>query len=266
MAQMLRQRVSKGPNRINEARGFTLIEIIIAIAVSLIMIFAIGIAIESASRSSGGIERKVTAQQDVRGALEIMAMEIKMASYNPAFSTTIWRSDGNPGGANFCTTQSANQAYKGIQEATPNSITVEMDISGGLDANGNPEGNGALTENNEIIRYNFVQAGDDRYITRETNCGGGQPFLGDTIASGNPRTVRIINADADVNVPVFRYFDGQGVELLFVAGAGRACMPGCTADIRMIEITMAVETDEIDPSTGLTRRMIYKTRETLRNN
>jgi Tfp pilus assembly protein PilW len=253
----------------NDARGFTLVEIAISIAVSLIMIFAIGMAIESASRSSGGIERKVTAQQDVRGALELMAMEIKMASYNPSFSLTIWRSDGNPGGANFCTAQSANQGFLGIQEAQPNSITVEMDISGGTDANGNPDGNGALigavAETNEIIRYNFVQAGTDRYITRETNCGGAQPFLGDIIASGRPRTVRVINADADVLVPVFRYFDGQGVELLFAAGTGRVCMPGCSADIRMIEITLAVETDEIDPSTKLTRRMIYKTRETLRN-
>ena len=250
----------------NDSRGFTLVEIVIAIAVSLIMIFAIGMAIESASRSSGGIERKVTAQQDVRGALEIMALEIKMASYNPSFSTTIWQSDGTPGGANFCTTQSANQTYKGIQEAQQNSITVEMDVSGGLDANGNPDGNAALTENNEIIRYNFVQAGNDRYITRETNCGGPQPFLGDIIGSGRPRTARIINADADVNVPVFRYFDGQGVELLFAAGAGRVCMPGCSADIRMIEITLAIETEQIDTSTNLTRRMIYKTRETLRNN
>jgi prepilin-type N-terminal cleavage/methylation domain-containing protein len=252
----------------NDARGFTLVEIMIAIAVSLIMIFAIGMAIESASRSSGGMERKVTAQQDIRGALEIMALEVKMASYNPSLSTTVWRSDGNPGGANFCTTQSANQAYKGIQEATANSITVEMDVVGGLDANGNPDGNGALggADANEIIRYNFVQTGNDRYITRETNCGGAQPFLGDIIGSGRPRTVRVINADADVSVPVFRYFDGQGVELLFAAGTGRVCMPGCSADIRMIEITLAVETDEIDPSTGLTRRMIYKTRETLRNN
>jgi len=249
----------------NDARGFTLVEIAIAIAVSLIMIFAIGMAIESASRSSGGMERKVTAQQDVRGALEIMALEIKMASYNPSFAV-IWQSNGNPGTANFCTTPSANQAYKGIQEAAANSITVEMDVLGGLDGNGNPDGQGALTENNEIIRYNFVQTGNDRYITRETNCGGAQPFLGDIIASGRPRTVRVINADADVLVPVFRYYDGQGVELLFAAGAGRLCMPGCSADIRMIEITLAIETDEIDPSTGQTRRMIYKTRETLRNN
>jgi type II secretory pathway pseudopilin PulG len=260
---MLCRRVSNGANRMNDAKGFTLVEIAITICVSLIMLFAIGIAIESASRSSGGIERKVTAQQDVRGALEIMALEIKMASYNPSFSATVWRSDGNPGGgAAFCNTQSANQGFRGIQEATANSITVEMDISGGFDANGNPEGNGALTENNEIIRYNFVQAGADRYITRETNCGGAQPFLGDIIASGRPRTVRVINADGDVGVPVFRYFDGQGLELL---GAGRNCLPGCSADIRMIEITLAVETDEIDPSTGQTRRMVYKTRENLMN-
>ena len=252
----------------NDARGFTLVEIAISIAVSLIMIFAIGMAIESASRSSGGIERKVTAQQDVRGALEIMALEIKMASYNPSVSATIWRSDGNPGGANFCVTQSANQLFRGIQEATANSITVEMDVLGGVDGNGNPDGNGflilnPLTETNEIVRYNFVQTGNDRYITRETNCGGAQPFLGDIIASGRPRTVRIINADADVLVPIFRYFDGQGVELLFPAGgANDANIP----NIRMIEITLAIETDEIDPSTGRTRRMIYKTRETLRNN
>jgi prepilin-type N-terminal cleavage/methylation domain-containing protein len=254
----------------NDARGFTLVELMIAIAVSLIMILAIGMAIESASRSSGGIERKVTAQQDVRGALEIMALEVKMASYNPSFSTAIWQNDnsGLGGGAAFCTTpaSAAYQLYKGIQEATANSITVEMDISGGLDANGNPDGNGFLTEPNEIIRYNFVQVGADRYITRETNCGGAQPFLGDIMGSGRPRTVRIINADPDVLVPVFRYFDGQGVELLFAAGTGRVCMPGCSADIRMIEITLAIETDEIDPSTGLTRRMIYKTRETVRNN
>ena len=250
----------------NDARGFTLVEIAISIAVSLIMIFAIGMAIESASRSSGGIERKVTAQQDIRGALEIMSLEIKMASYNPSFSTTIWRSDGNPGGAgtNFCTTPSANQAYKGIQEATANSITVEMDISDGVGGDGNGFLIGAATETNEIIRYNYVSVNPDGYITRRTNCGGAQSFLGDSVANavlGIPRTVRVINVD--LGIPVFRYFDGQGVELLFPAGgANDANIP----NIRMIEITLAVETDEIDPSTRLTRRMIYKTRETLRNN
>jgi len=36
-------------------------------------------------------------------------------------------------------------------------------------------------------------------------------------------------------------------------------------NIRMIEITLAVQTDEIDPSTKQRRDMIYSTREVLRN-
>jgi len=44
---------------------------------------------------------------------------------------------------------------------------------------------------NEIIRYNYDMA--NQRITRETNCGGAQPFLGDTVASGNPRTVLVVN-------------------------------------------------------------------------
>ena len=246
-------------NCMNNTRGFTLIEILVATAVSMIMLIAIGMAIESAQRSTGGIERKVTAQQDVRSALQLMAMEIRMASYNPslAVNADIWRNTN-------CSFPAANPTYRGIQGATENSITVEMDIAG--DPSG--DGNGSLTEPNEIISYNYVMAGAERYITRETNCGGAQPFLGDAVASGNPRTVKVNNTD--VGIPIFRYFDGSMVQLLFTGPPTgpdqRVCMPGCTPDVRIIEITLAVETDEINPDTGLTRKMIYSTRETLRNN
>lgn len=235
------------------SRGFTLIEVLIAVAVSLIMLFAVGAAIESASRSSGGIERKVTAQQDVRAALELMAMEIRMASYNPTFANNnaIWR---NPA---TCAGITGNPLWRGMQVATANSITVEMDIADGAGG----DGQGVLTENNEIISYNYVSAGADRLITRNTNCGGAQPFLGDFVASGNPRTVRVINAD--LGVPLFRYFDGQGTlwAIDTATGANIAQIP----NTRMIEITLAVETDEINPDTMQRRRMIYSTREILRN-
>jgi len=243
----------------NNKRGFTLIEILVATAVSMIMLAAIGMAIQSAQRSTGGIERKVTAQQDVRSALELMAIEIRMASYNPivAPNASIWRN------ANCAAPPATNPAYRGIQGATANTITVEMDISDGAGG----DGQGALTENNEIISYNYVMAGTERYITRETNCGGAQPFLGDAVASGNPRTVRVNNTD--VGIPIFRYFDGNSVQLLFsgpTTGPNqRVCMPGCTPDVRVIEITLAVETDEIDPGTGKRRKMIYSTREFIRN-
>jgi len=251
----------------NDNRGFTLIEILVAIIVSLILVLAIGMAIESALKSSGGIERKVTTQQDVRGALELMAMEIRMASYNPTLADnhSIWiKSD--------CSGPSDNPSWKGIQAATANSITVEMDISDGTVGG---DGQGALTESNEIISYNYVSVDPERYITRATgsanNCGGAQPFLGDSMASKNPLTTRVINADLIPPIPIFRYFDGQGVELLSPAGPvtdplnQRVCMPGCIPDIRMIEITLAVETEQKNPDTKQPRRMIYSTRETLRN-
>lgn len=240
-------------------RGFTLIEILAAVAVSLIMLAAIGAAIESGLRSSGGIERKVTAQQDVRAALELMAMEIRMASYNPTFANdnALWI---NPAA---CAGNSVNPpSWRGIQTATADSITVEMDISDGA---GGGDGNGLImgapAENNEIISYNYVTADPNRLITRNTNCGGAQPFLGDFSASGNPRTVRVINFD--LGIPIFRYLDGQGNPLAIdtTTGANTAQIP----NIKMIEITLAVETDEINPDTKQRRRMIYTTREVLRN-
>jgi type II secretory pathway pseudopilin PulG len=237
----------------NNTRGFTLIEILVATAVSMIMLAAIGMAIQSAQRSTGGIERKVTAQQDVRAALELMAMEIRMASYNPTvnLNTNIWRN------ANCAAPPATNPTYRGIQGATQNTITVEMDISDGAGG----DGQGALTENNEIISYNYVTAGTERYITRETNCGGAQPFLGDLSTSGNPRTVRVINAT--LGIPIFRYFNGQG-NAIPVDGTANG-IPAQIPNIRMIEITLAVETDEINPDTGQRRSMIYSTRELIRN-
>jgi len=239
----------------SNSRGFTLIEILVAMAISLIMLFAVGAAIESASRSSGGIERKVTAQQDVRAALELMAMEIRMASYNPTFANNnaIWR---NPA---TCAGITGNPLWRGIQVATANSITVEMDISGSAGG----DGQGVLTENNEIISYNYVQAGGNQYITRETNCGGAQPFLGDAIGSLNPRAVRVINNDPLINIPIFRFFDGQGTLWAIDTATGANTVQ--ISNTRMVEITLAVETDEINPDTKQRRRMIYSTREILRN-
>ena len=62
-----------------EAKGFTLIELLITLVIAVILMMAIYGAINTAQRSTQGIERKVTAQQDARAAMELMAMEIRMA-------------------------------------------------------------------------------------------------------------------------------------------------------------------------------------------
>lgn len=244
-------------------KGFTLVEMLLAVLFGVIVMAGIGIAVQSVSRSGFSLERKVVAQQDVRAALEIMAMEIGMASYNPTFAaSTMWLNV-----ADCATAGTANN--KGIQTAATNSMTVEMDIAGS-----GTDGDGVLDDNNEIITYTYDTA--NQRITRSTNCGNAFDILGCIDANNNnrcdtynnnadnvPRGVRVVN-DQNGNgiidgaeVPVFRYYDA--------AGAVTASIP----DIRRIEITLVVEIDE----TGFTytttgtqkRRLVYSTSVIPRN-
>ena len=219
-------------------KGFTLIEILMALFVGLLLLGVVYISVESGQRSSMAIERKTIAHQDARAILEIMTTEIAMASFNPNFAANVWRDPGD------CVNISANQAYKGIQVATANSITLEMDILESSVVGDNP---------NEVIGYVYDFANER--VTRDVNCGGALSFLGDV--PGNARSVRVINQT--LGIPMFRYFDGLGSEI--AAGT----LPGSIPNIRRIEITLAVETEMVTPDTGTRRRMIYSTSVIPRN-
>ncbi len=124
-------------------KGFTIIELLVAIFIGSLIMLAVYGAVNMSQHTSSGIERKVIAQQDVRGALDLMALEIRMASYNQTLDNNIWR---NP---NDCTSGSANPTYKGIQVATANSMTIEMDI------NDTKVIDGTANNPNEIITYTY---------------------------------------------------------------------------------------------------------------
>jgi prepilin-type N-terminal cleavage/methylation domain-containing protein len=220
-------------------RGYTLVEMVISIAVGLVIIAVIYAAVNMGQRSTVNIERKVAAHQDARAALQLMSLEIQMASFNPTYAPNVWKDPGS------CTALSGNQNYRGIQAATASSISIETDVneSGVVGGSGNP---------NEIITYGYDAA--NQYITRETGCGGNMPFLGDR--PGDPRAVRVINTAA---VPVFRYYNAQGTE---ITSAG---LPAGIPNIARIDITVWVETEDIDPNSGQRRRMIYSTNVIPRN-
>jgi Tfp pilus assembly protein PilW len=230
--------------------GYTLVEMVISIAVGMVIIAAIYAVVNVGQRSTVNVERKVVAHQDARAALELMSLEIQMASYNPTRTPNIWVGPGN------CTTASVNQGYRGIQAATDSAITVEADISGpDVDGDGVGDSDGvAGGSSNEIITYAYDSV--NQYLTRSTNCGGNQPFLGDTAASGRPRVVRVINTAA---VPVFRYFNAQGTE---ITAAG---LPAGIPNIARIEITLWVETEDVDANSGQRRRTVYSTSVIPRN-
>jgi hypothetical protein len=123
----------------------------------------------------------------------------------------------------------------------------------------------------EIVRYEYL----NQYITREmANCksppvtrsaSAAFPFLGWDPSKGKLRTVRVINDE--LNLAVFRYYNGvgQGTELAIDCPTGKE--PSCSQipDIRRIDITLAVETAEMDPSTKSFKRMIYSTSALVRN-
>jgi type IV pilus assembly protein PilW len=225
------------------AGGFTLVELLMAVAVGLVLLGAIWSAVMAGQRSSVGIERKVTTGQDARIALEIMAAEIRMASFNPMFARGLWIDPASCSPA-------ANQGWRGIQEATSAAITIEMD----LDPDGQCGNSG-----NEIIRYAYDEPSGR--ITRETircasgirTSSGAQPFLGPILSNPAVRTPRVING----NVPLFRYYDGKGAEIVN--------LPAEIPRIRRVEIALLVESADADPRTGEPRRMAFSTSVMPRN-
>lgn len=226
---------------ISNNKGFSLVEMLLAVAISVLLMGGMMVAIQASTYATRTEEKKVTGQQDVRAVLGMMAMEIAMASYNPT-QQSVTRTDF---WLDTSCANSLNPTYKGIQEATDSALTVEMDIDGSTWIMG-------AGENNEVIRYVYNTA--DQYITRSTNCGAAQPFLGDTTASGRPRSVYVINNT--LNIPMFTYWDATGTQIVAPVTAN-------IPNIRRIDITLAVETD--DPNANKRQRMIYSTSVIPRN-
>jgi prepilin-type N-terminal cleavage/methylation domain-containing protein len=225
------------------SRGFTLVELLMAVVVGMVLLGAIWSAVIAGQRSAVGIERKITTGQDARSALEIMAAEIRMASFNPLFARGMWIDPAS------CS-QAANQNWRGIQEASATAVTIEMDLE--------PDGQ-CGNSGNEIIRYVYDAASGR--ITRETircasgirTSSGAQPFLGPIPSNPAVRTVRVING----GVPVFRYYDGKGAEVVN--------LPAEIPRIRRIEIVLVAESADADPRTGESRRTAFSTSVTPRN-
>jgi Tfp pilus assembly protein PilW len=222
--------------------GYTLVEVVISIAVGMIIIGAIYAAVIASQRFTVDIDRKIVAGQDARAALDLMAMEIQMASFNPTNAEALWRDPAS------CSAQASDMKYKGIQAATASSISVEADINenGTVAKSGDPN-----TNPNEIITYAYDAT--NQYITRETSCGNHEAFLGDSLSSGRPRAVRVINP---TGVPVFRYYDTQNNPINTSAGI---------PNIARIDITLYVETEGTASGPGQRRQMVYTTSIIPRN-
>lgn len=222
-----------------DKKGFTLVELMISIAVGMLIMLAVYGAMEMAQRSSVSVVNKVTTQQDVRSVLDLMAMEIRMASYNPRNTATTWGTIPACASMGLVTPVTA---LKGIQLANRNSIIAAMDLNSSAvigDAS------------NEYLMYSYDGTST---IRRNVSCGGNDAILGGTGTSTNVR-------NAAAGLFLFRYFDRLDNDITAAVEASQAQI----ANIRRILITIVADTEQTDQGMQQPRRMIYSTTVIVRN-
>ncbi len=221
-------------------KGFTLVELLIAMVVGALVMAAVYGAMMMAMRTSGNTGRKITTQQDTRSVLDFMAVEVRMASFNPINplnnpnKTDVWASIPACASMGFAAPQTQN---RGIQIATGAQLMVAMDLNASGSIGDVP---------NEYIMYTYNAATGT--IERNVSCGGNTDILGGIIPDTDVRN--------PVTIPLFRYFDAADNPLT---------APVNIPAIRRIMISIVSDTAENDVNTGQPRKMIYSTSVLVRN-
>jgi hypothetical protein len=191
-----------------------------------------------------------------------MAMEIRMASYNPTSSTTIWSTiPTNCASISI----SLDPTKKGIQTATANTILVAMDLT-------NPTVYPAVIGDspNEYIEYSYNNTTSTIY--RNVSCSGDTAILGGTSSATMVKngtcpsyTNGTCTCAANINgtcPALFQYFDASGNNLADNTGT----VPTTSIkNIRRIRITIVANTEYTDRLTHKSRIMTYTTDVLVKN-
>jgi len=138
-------------SRVNH--GFTLIELMVSIAIGLIAMAAVATTFTSQTRAYSAQEQINQMEQNLRGALDIMTREIKMAGYKP-----------NGGTVN------------GVVSYSSTNLTIQADIDG--DGTLLVSGMGSDTANEQIA---YVYDSVNKKITRQVG-GGAATTLAENIS------------------------------------------------------------------------------------
>jgi len=174
---------SRAPGFPGRAGGFSLVELLIAMAVGLVVLSAMYSVFTIQNKTFANQEELVVMQQNVRAGMDMMTREIRMAGYNPT--------GGTP--------------KPGIVTAGANSITFTMDITG----------DGLTDGPNEYITYDLYDSGGVQALGRRSTSGANrQPVvenisaLGFTYGTGNKVititiTGRTAKPDPDYTDPTY---------------------------------------------------------------
>ncbi|MCG6533921.1 MAG: prepilin-type N-terminal cleavage/methylation domain-containing protein [Syntrophales bacterium LBB04] len=193
------------------SRGFSLLELMIAMSVGLIVLGAVYSVFTLQNKQFANQDVAVEMQQNARMAMDIITREIRMAGYNP---TRTGSGSILPTGSGSLMPDPISTTYVGIRNAAADTISFALDING----------NGDLTAGSANPNENIVY---DRY---ESPSGSGIYALGRT-SNGNKQ-------------PVIQYLDSLGFEYFKADGSAATDL----ANIRTIRVTIRTIAAKPDPS------------------
>lgn len=202
----------------NSSAGFTLVEVLIALALTGIMSAIMYGMFQAQLRGQASQDVSLKMTQSLRASMEMMASDIRMAGCDP--------------------TESANA---GIKTADDGELVITLDITGS--ALGEPDGD--CCDGNEQIRYRLTNDGDNDGIN--DNIAPGVPCnLGREIGSGlfaafgcGGGTGGLQPLALDVDALNFVYLDKKGAPL--------GTPVADTDDIHSIQVSMVIRSALTNP-------------------
>ena len=203
---------------IRKSRGFTLVELMVTMAISSIIIAVMYATYQAQLRSQVTQQQVVGMQQNARAVIFAMEREIRLAGYDPA------------------ETGSAQ-----ITSAQIGSISFTMDINNGVDDDGDgiidefdemgsPNNDGDVNDNLEQVTYRLSNDADSDGIADSFNCNLERQHWD---GASNQTAAIAMNIDA-LN---FVYLDESGSDLINYGLTPPSVPAGQLADIRTVQIT-----------------------------
>ena len=192
-------------------RGFTLVELMIAMVVGMVVLGAVYALFTAQSKHLATQEQLAELHQNARAAMDIMVREISMAGYNqttaPATITAVNRCTG--------TTTASNTPCAGITNAAADTIGFVADINGNGDTTA---GEANPSENIAYDRYHSETSPAGVYSLGRTSNGSKQPVI------------------EYLDLLSFSYHEANGN------------VTANLANIRRVKITIVTRTAKVDPN------------------
>ena len=211
----------------SKSRGFTLVELLVAMTLSSIILGIIYGTYQAQLKSQMTQQQVVEMQQNARAAMFAMEREIRLAGYDPTESDV-----------------------PQITSAQTGSITFTMDINNGVDDDldgnidefdeiGMPNVDGDINDNLEQITYRLSNDAGGDGIADGLNCNLQRQHW-------DGAAMQTVDISLNIDALNFAYLDADGNNLI----VGSAVPAGQLADIRSIQISIVVRAGK-NPRYGL---------------